>query len=295
MKRALVLVLAAMTMALIATPGAEAEPESVEPTATGWWRVGPLALVTSAGLADGELLVEGLGPGTETRQAVAALSFPFDEDSAANAELVVPVVSASVPGQQVLLCVVTDDFVSVANGAPEDVPDHDCQSPVTAVISEEGNLTAENVQVLARTPHLRVLLIPADTGRLVLDGAGATLAVNRSVPTTADGPRGTGLPERSFDAPPPAVENPSARPSFDAPSAPVDQPAAPQIKPGPSEPVSNANVAANPTGYRPKSRDTAARTVTAAVVALALCAFTALNRGPTSRLRPATVPWGQPT
>lgn len=289
-----------LVLLVVLAPTAFAGQSEAGPTSAAWWQVGPLALVTAAGLEDGQLLVDGFGADERSRQAVAALEFPFGDatgSSPSAVTLAIPVVSSVVPDANVMLCAVTADFDSVSNGAAEDVPPHDCNRSIIATIDGEGSLIATGVESLGDGgEHLRMLLVPAQPGRIVLDGVTATVTIQDSssvAPTLTPSPR----PEA------PSADNPSS----DSPSrgAPPDESASAPQSPDPSTsteadasspgsmqpPTTSDTVRAAAPGFRPPAGDGAARAMTALVVALGLGLFTALNRQGMARLRPAAVPW----
>lgn len=296
-------VLATLVLALLtASPIVSAEETRVGPDRAGWWRIGPLALVTGAGLDDGELLVDGFGPEESSWQAVSALSFPFDRAAGAVVPamtLQVPVVSASIPGTELHLCTVTSEFEAVANGAGEDVPQHDCSSTITGTVGEDGLLTASGIESSIAGSHIRLLLVPAQPGRIVLDGAAASVraaapsdAAPAPPPSAPQDPRNrVPGPEGDVSAPTPAFEpNPPASSGFPASPGFEDEIAAPPTEPQAAPPSLPARPATR-TVFSPPAGDSAARRVTALVVALVLGLFTVLNRGGTARLRAASVPW----
>lgn len=291
MRRRVATVLGLVGLLAVAAQVPASAQESA-PEAAGWWQVGPLALVTGAGLEEGQLLVEGLGEDEGSRQAVAALSFALSGEEA-TLQLTVPVAPPSVPGATVTLCAITAPFEPAEGGAADDVPAHDCSRSAVGTVDEEGvELVVPDVGSLGDGEHLRVLLAPAQPGRIVLDGAAATLRSESGslepapvVPT----PGGGGFEPPPFGGPS-APATGSGQLSFDpladpAPPGPVATPAAPDT-PGAPTPAPTTTAA-----YSPPASDFRARLVTGLILAAALGAYTTIGGRVTTRLRPASIPW----
>lgn len=296
MRRNLILLAGVTLVSVMFAPAAGSQPMDARPNATAWWQVGPLARLTSAGMEDGQLLVEGLGGDDATQQAVAGLSFAATEGMA-TAELRIPVASAAPPDARFRVCTVTEPFEPIEGGSAEDIPAHDCSSASTAEPADDGQMLVARVGTATGHEDVRFLLVPDGLGRVVLDGNGARLRPGPAPAGPLD-PGHTATPSPpSGPAPPTPGAGPSVEPARTAPTVPV-QPA-PSPTAGVAPPPSAAAGAGSPfaapaAGYRPPASDASSRAVTAAIVALALGAFTAMNRGGTSRLRPATVPWVDP-
>lgn len=280
---------------LALAPTSRADAVDIRPAATAWWQVGPLALVTSAGIGEGELLVEGLSGEDASWQAVAGLSFP-SPGPGTTAELRLPVVSATPPGATIRVCTVTEAFESVSGGAAADIPAHDCSSALAA--EPEGDDLLVMRLDASSGDDVRVLLVPDGPARIVLDGDGSLLRPGQTAAPPADsGTVAAPPPPPGADRPPaaagpgPTADMPRTSPAPPPQAAP---PPAPDAAPPPAGAGSGSSIAAPVAGYRPPASDASARAVTAALVGVALGAFTLMNRGGTSRLRPATVPWLAP-
>lgn len=277
--------LAAFVVVLLVAGGSStvsADERHDPPNATGWWQTGAIALVTSAGLEEGELLVDGFGSDEASRQAVAALSFPVEPGSSLG-PISIPIVSASLPAESVGVCAVTASFLSAAGGPSDDVPPHDCARSTTAKSDDRGHLVIADLSALADEEHVRILLVPTQPGRIVLDGAKATLSVTSTHQSAAPAPTSTAHePE-----PPVGAAATSGGPI--APPAP--EVAAPEDEAPPMTSAIASSPAASFPRFTPRPDDGGTRLLVALILTLALGAFTVLNRSGTARLRPSVLRW----
>jgi hypothetical protein len=265
-------------LAILLSAPARADEGGIGPDATGWWQVGAIAAVTSTGIGEGDLLVEGFGPERSSWQAVAALSF-----ASSGGALAIPLRSSTPVVDTVTACRVTVAFEPASGGSAEEVPAHDCEQPMTAAV-EDGTLVLDT-STLAVGDHVRVLLVPARAGRIVLDGANAVLR-----PTPAEeSPPATAV---AVDEQPAVAVSRSPVPETSAPPIPVDASATPREdrRPDPHTVTEPVQASVRPR-FVPPAGDSAAKLITALVIGAALAAFTALNRGGAARLRPSVVAW----
>jgi hypothetical protein len=231
---------------------------------------------------DAHLLVEGVDRGEQGWSAVAAVDFRLD-DAVRDATLTL-VASAIVDGSAVpAACAVLAPFTPVAGGPWSDVPEHLCTGAVTAEVLGGNRFVFRDVDRLAQGVTVRLLIVPGGVGRIVFNrpGAAALDTGSPSTPSTA-----------------PAVDVPTPAASFDedvalTPVSPVPDSAtvgAVPLDPTATAPARSAPVAAGPQ-FEPAADDFGTRLATAAVLTLLLCAFTVMQRGGNTRLRPARVRW----
>lgn len=269
---------------------ARADTRHGSPDAAGWWQTGAVALITSAGLEEGELLVDGVGRDDASRQAVAGLSFAIDPGSSLGV-VTVRIVSTSVPAPVVGVCAVTEAFDSVHGGPGGDVPAHDCSRTATAVVDQDDNLVIDDLADLRDGQHLRILLVPAQPGRIVLDGASAVLATAPPSATPTTAPAVTSQPAATPLEP---VGTAGAALSDGTSLQPTGSSTGLPSRPGKPEVAVSAAAPASFPGFSPRPDDHGLRLVVATTLTVALGAFTVLNRGGAARLRPSALPWRPP-
>ena len=251
------------------------------PDVVAWWHVSPVGALSGADAGDGEVVVQGASG--DEHHAVAGLSFAVSGTVEA-VELAVPVVS-STPDALLAACVVTEPFDAAAGGPAEDIPAHDCSSPVAAEPGDDpSTIVLRGLAAAVRDGHLRVLLVPQGPGRTVLDAATSGLHVTTAPAPAQVPPEPVPAPVTAAPARPAhATAAPSVAPAPVAPAAPV------VVAPTPAAPVRPIAAAAPPRFSRPD--DFGARVWTAAILGTVLGAFVLLHRGSTTRLRSATVSW----
>lgn len=272
-----------VVLACLAT-SASADAGEIGVDSSGWWQVGAATVITGAGLAEGELLIEGFGSDEGSRQAVAALSFRLD-DTSTGVHITVPV-SSSTPGASIAACAVTAEFQPVFGGPADGVPPHDCTRHAAGTI-EDGNLVIADAGDLGGAGYIRVLLVPSQPGRSVVDGTRATL-------TTVAAPGHEVVADDAAFATPPPGERPTsttvATGIVDA-GAPIDDVVdAPGSGQDAVATIARPAAATTAPRFTPRPDDAAERLRTALVLGAALCLFTVLQRD-SSRLRPRLVAW----
>ena len=264
---------------------------AAEAPRSAWWNRANVGLLPSFGSPDVDedhLLVEGVAGGEEGWGAVAGLAFDLDGpvDDATLTLVATDVLPASEPP---VACPLTEGFSPVAGGPWSDVPGHACDRAVVAEPTPDGaRFLFRGLAALVAGGELRLLIAPGGPGRFVFGapGAGAldVSATSRPSPGAVDVPvpdQGGGFEE---PAPPFAV----APVPDGAALAPVSPRAARAPSSGPSSSFTPAG------RFEPPASDHSTRLATAAVLVVALGAFTAVQRGGTTRLRPAQVGWRQP-
>ena len=248
-----------------------------------WWSRSNIGLVPSSGepgVSGDQLLVEGAAGSEDGWLAVSAVAFTIDAGvSDATLSLTASSVGGSAPP---VLCAITKPFEAARGGPWQDVPAHDCSHSITATTSGDGHLVFAGVGRIATDGAVRALIVPGGPGRTVIDVPSAeSLSVvsppGSPGPRTSSGSRASAPVTASH-----AVVGPNASA---AAVPPPTSAAAPASAPRTSAPV----VAA----AQRTSSDFRARALTAAALAVLLGAFTAMQRGSSSRLRPRRVAWAK--
>ncbi|MEY2477714.1 MAG: hypothetical protein QOG87_3029 [Actinomycetota bacterium] len=277
---------AVLALALLGPTASAAErPRSA------WWNRANVGLLPSFGSPDvGErqLLVEGIAANEEGWVAVAGLAFALD-GPVTDATLTLVASDVRPASQPPMACALTAGFTPVAGGPWSDVPAHDCgRSIVAEAAPDGGRFVMRGLAALAADGELRILVVPNGPGRFVFDAPGAeALDASRAPSPGSDlsgggqglgelGPIGGGALPSDLAPPVPDASAPGVSPVEDATEV-------------PSADASGSFAAAGQ--FEAPTDDGSTRAATAAVIAIALCAFTAMQRGGGTRLRPARVSW----
>ena len=278
-RRARWLIVAALAIWCLA-PAVRAQ----EAVRTAWWNranVGLLPTFAPPDVDGAHLLVEGVSGEEDGWTAVAALQFTLY--GPVNDATLTLVASDVLPGSTPpLACAVAASFTPVAGGPWSDVPAHACNRSVAAETASGDRFLFRGLAPLASGGELRVLIVPTGTGRHVFSvPSAAALDVAPSspsdpAPAPLDEPLGS---ESAAPVPPLSADIVVAEAVPPAPAArAVEGPAIEDFPVPASE-------------FELPAGDFGARVAVALVLGVALCAFTVLQRGSGSRLRPAQLRW----
>jgi hypothetical protein len=279
--RPVLAVVVAVAVALLAPAARAAEPRSA------WWHRANAGLLPSFGppdVGEGQVLVEGVTGEPDGWTAVTAIAFPL-EGGVVDAALTL-VAASSVPGSAPpLVCALRAGFTPVAGGPWSDVPDAACDRTVAGTVTADGaRIVFTGLSPLAAAGELRLLVVPGGPGRFVLAAPGEGALVVTTTPAAEPGP--------ALSLPTPAEEGAASVLPF-----PTLTPAPGDAGAGLSDAVAAASAPLSSgsgrtfSSFRPPGDDGTSKVLTAIVLAVLLGAFTVMQRGATSRLRPATVRW----
>jgi hypothetical protein len=258
-----------------------------EAVRSAWWNranVGLLPTFAPPDVDDAHFLVEGVSGEEDGWTAVAALQFTL-EGPVGDATLTL-VASDVVPGSTPpVACAVTASFTPVAGGPWSDVPAHACNRSVAAETASGDRFIFRNVAPLASGDELRLLIVPTGSGRHVfsvpsapaLDVAPSSLADPAPAPLDEPASSESGVPVPPLSADIIVSETVPPAPALAAPDD------------GSSDPAASIGPE-----FELPAGDFGTRVATALVLAVALCAFTVMQRSSGTRLRPAQLRWRRP-
>ena len=272
--------------ATLLVPGARAAE-----TRSAWWNRANAGLAPSLvppDVGDGDVLVEGVSDAEDGWTAVTGVASVVDGPVLdATLTLVVrEVLPGSAPPRA---CPLTAGFSPAAGGSWTDVPAHACDRAVAGEVTADGArvVFAGLAGFVDGSDELRALVVPGGPGRHVFAAPGEGALVVSPARAPAPAP----APSTAAATPSPVLEEPASFLPFPTLTPTPADVGAPPAHGASAGPVDDAQPAGTFSPFVPPADDAATRALTALVLGVVLGAFTVMQRGTTSRLRPARVGW----